>query len=91
MARGFATGFRDRAGGAAYTEARSERICRRCGGGREVCAELAQMREQIKHLNSDPEAIEREAREKLHYAKPGEVIITLPDQPQTQQRTSTAK
>jgi cell division protein FtsB len=53
--------------------------------------ENAQMREQIKHLNSDPEAIEREAREKLHYAKPGEVIITLPDQPQTQQRTSTAK
>ena len=53
--------------------------------------ENAQMREQIKHLNSDPEAIEREAREKLHYAKPGEVIITLPDQPQTQQQTPTAK
>src|SRR5580700_3566809 len=33
--------------------------------------ENAQMRQQIDHLNSDPDAIEREAREKLHYAKPG--------------------
>ena len=45
------------------------------------------MREQIEHLNSDPDAIEREAREKLHYAKPGEVIVTLPDQSQSQQTT----
>ena len=44
--------------------------------------ENAQMRQQIDHLNSDPDAIEREAREKLHYAKPGEVIYTLPDQSQ---------
>ncbi len=47
--------------------------------------ENAQMRQQIEHLKSDPDAIEREAREKLHYAKPGEVIYTLPDQPQAQQ------
>ncbi len=47
--------------------------------------ENAQMRQQIDHLNSDPDAIEREAREKLHYARPGEVIYTLPDQPQAQQ------
>ena len=46
--------------------------------------ENAQMRQRIEHLNSDPEAIEREAREKLHYAKPGEVIINLSDKPQTQ-------
>ncbi len=46
--------------------------------------ENAQMRQHIDHLNSDPDAIEREAREKLHYAKPGEVIYTLPDQPQAQ-------
>jgi len=46
--------------------------------------ENAQMREQIQRLQSDPDAIEREAREKLHYAKPGEVIYTLPAQPQTQ-------
>ena len=37
------------------------------------------MRQQIERLKSDPDAIEREAREKLHYAKPGEVIYTLPD------------
>jgi cell division protein FtsB len=36
------------------------------------------MKDRIEHLKSDPDAIEREAREKLHYAKPGEVIYTLP-------------
>lgn len=47
--------------------------------------ENQQMREQIQRLQSDPEEIEREAREKLHYAKPGEVIYNLPAQPQPQQ------
>jgi cell division protein FtsB len=46
--------------------------------------ENAQMRQRIDHLNSDPDAIEREAREKLHYAKPGEVIVNLSDKPQAQ-------
>jgi len=46
--------------------------------------ENEQMREQVKRLQSDPEEIEREAREKLHYAKPGEVIYKLPAQPQQQ-------
>jgi cell division protein FtsB len=40
---------------------------------------------QIDRLKSDPDAIEREAREKLHYAKPGEVIYTLPDNPKDPQ------
>lgn len=53
--------------------------------------ENAQMREQIERLNSDPDAIEREAREKLHYAKPGEVIVTLPGQSQAQPQTPPAK
>ncbi len=53
--------------------------------------ENTQMRQQIQHLNSDPDAIEREAREKLHYAKPGEVIYALPDQPQTPPQTPPAK
>lgn len=44
--------------------------------------ENAQMQRQIERLKTDPDAIEREAREKLHYAKPGEVIYTLPDAPQ---------
>ncbi len=46
--------------------------------------ENAQLRNHIERLKSDPEAIEREAREKLHYARPGEVIVALPAQPQTQ-------
>jgi cell division protein FtsB len=53
--------------------------------------ENAQMRQQIDHLNSDPDAIEREAREKLHYAKPGEIIVTLPDESHAQPQTAPAK
>jgi cell division protein FtsB len=44
--------------------------------------ENAQLREHVEHLKSDPNAIEHEAREQLHYAKPGEVIYTLPPQPE---------
>jgi len=51
---------------------------------RDLQRENAEMRQQIERLKSDPDAIEREAREKLHYAKPGEVIYTFPDQPQPQ-------
>jgi cell division protein FtsB len=40
--------------------------------------ENTRLREHIEKLKTDPHAIEREAREKLHYAKPGEVIYTLP-------------
>lgn len=36
--------------------------------------------EEIKALKSDPKAIEKEAREQLRYAKPGEVIYLLPEQ-----------
>jgi cell division protein FtsB len=39
--------------------------------------ENARMKEHVDHLKSDPDAIEREARERLHYARPGEVIYTL--------------
>lgn len=43
--------------------------------------ENAHLRDHIQHLQSDPNAIEHEAREKLHYARPGEVIYTLPTPP----------
>jgi cell division protein FtsB len=43
--------------------------------------ENAQMQQRIERLKSDPDTIEHEAREKLHYAKPGEVIYALPDKP----------
>lgn len=40
------------------------------------------LKDHVTQLKSDPDAIEYEAREKLHYARPGEVIYTLNDQPQ---------
>lgn len=49
----------------------------------ELQQENARLREHVEHLKSDPNAIEHEAREQLHYAKPGEVIYTLPTQRQT--------
>jgi cell division protein FtsB len=37
--------------------------------------------DQIKSLKSDPAAIEKEAREQLHYTRRGEVIYVAPDPP----------
>ena len=42
--------------------------------------ENQKLSEQIKGLKSDPKAIEKEAREQLRYARPGEVIYLLPGQ-----------
>lgn len=36
------------------------------------------LNQQIKALKTDPQTIEKEAREKLRYARPGEVVYTLP-------------
>ena len=38
----------------------------------------SQIDEQIHALKDDPDTIEREARERLHYARPDEVIVTIP-------------
>ena len=35
--------------------------------------------QQLKRIKNDPEELERILREKLDYARPGDVIITLPD------------
>jgi cell division protein FtsB len=40
--------------------------------------ENAHLRDRIEHLKSDPDTIMIEARQKLHYAKPDEVIVALP-------------
>jgi cell division protein FtsB len=40
--------------------------------------ENARLKVRVDKLKSDPNAIEHEAREKLHYAKQGEVIVDLP-------------
>jgi len=37
--------------------------------------------ERIKALKSDPNAIEKEAREQLHYTRPGEVVYVTPEAP----------
>jgi cell division protein FtsB len=39
------------------------------------------MEQEIKALKNDPKTIEKEARERLRYARPGEVIYTLPATP----------
>jgi cell division protein FtsB len=36
---------------------------------------------RIRALQSDPKAIEKEAREQLHYARPGEVVYVAPSPP----------
>lgn len=46
--------------------------------------ENTRLRVRVDRLKSDPEAIEHEAREKLHYARPGEVIVALPPDPAPQ-------
>jgi cell division protein FtsB len=44
-----------------------------------VDVENQRLDSEIKALKSDPKAIEKEAREQLRYAKPGEVIYLLPE------------
>jgi cell division protein FtsB len=40
--------------------------------------ENEQLKGHVDRLKSDPNAIEHQAREELHYTRPGEVIYTLP-------------
>ncbi|HEX6805032.1 MAG TPA: septum formation initiator family protein [Terriglobales bacterium] len=37
--------------------------------------------QQVTELKTDPQRIEKEAREQFHYARPGEVIYVAPDRP----------
>lgn len=39
------------------------------------------MEQQIKALKNDPQTIEKEARERFGYTRPGEVVFTLPTTP----------
>lgn len=43
--------------------------------------ENGRLKDHVGRLKNDPDAIEYEAREKLHYARPGEVIYTINPQP----------
>jgi cell division protein FtsB len=54
--------------------------------------ENARLRERIERLKSNPDAIGMVARDQLHYAKPNEVIVTLPpEQKTTAQPAGTGK
>ena len=44
-----------------------------------LSSENARLKQHVEHLESDPDTIEHEAREQLHYTRPGEVIYTLDD------------
>jgi len=48
------------------------------------------LEQNINALKHDPKAIEKEAREQLKYARPGEVIYTLPDTKSDKPATQTA-
>ena len=48
------------------------------------------LHEHINHLQSDPDAIEHEAREELHYTRSGEVIYTLPNASADPSKSSTS-
>jgi cell division protein FtsB len=56
----------------------------------ELKQENQQLAQRVDALKNDPKAIEKEAREQLRLAKPGEVIYTLP-QPNRAPSTFTAQ
>jgi cell division protein FtsB len=56
----------------------------------ELKQENAQLADHVEALKNDPKTIEKEAREQLRYARPGEVIYTLP-QPTRKPSTFTAE
>ncbi len=56
----------------------------------QIEADNDRLNKNIKELKTDPKAIEKEAREQLRYAKPGEVIYVMPA-PKPQQNTATAQ
>ncbi len=47
----------------------------------QIQVENERLAKRIESLKSDPNAIEKEAREQLRYARPGEVVYTLPNPP----------
>ena len=52
--------------------------------------ENGRLEQQAQSLKTDPKTIEKEAREQLRYARPGEVIYTMP-QPPPGRSTATAE
>jgi cell division protein FtsB len=56
----------------------------------QVEEENKQLTKQVDELRNDPKAIEREAREQLHYSRKGELVFLLPGQKQTEKPTADA-
>jgi cell division protein FtsB len=54
----------------------------------QLTAENARLSQHVDRLKSDPGAIEHEARERLHYARPNEIIYALPQSSQPQSSPS---
>jgi cell division protein FtsB len=52
--------------------------------------ENQQLTKQVDRLRNDPKAIEREAREQLHYTKKGEMVYLLPNQKEPDSRPADA-
>lgn len=50
--------------------------------------ENARLEKEIKGLKSDPDAIEKLAREKMRLARPGEHIYVLPEKPGAEKESS---
>jgi cell division protein FtsB len=50
--------------------------------------ENSRLRTRIEQLKTNPDAIGQVARDKLHYTKPNEVIVTLPPEPQKQSQSA---
>lgn len=56
-----------------------------------LTAENARLSQHVEHLKSDPGAIEFEARQRLRYARPNEVIYALPTKPEPSKPTPSAQ
>ena len=53
-------------------------------------AENDALQKDVKALKNDKSAIEREAREQLHYTRPGEVVFVVPPKPANANAPTTA-
>ena len=53
--------------------------------------ENERLESHVGRLQNDPNAIEHQAREELHYTRPGEVIVTLPPDPPAARKLTTSK
>lgn len=53
--------------------------------------ENQELSKEINNLKTDPRTIEKEAREQLRYARPGEVVFTMPNRPAAPDHAATAQ